>query len=294
MSHEAIPAESSVRVACLQMEPQIGRLQDNIRDSVARIDAAAAAGARLMVLPELTNSGYVFETRAEAYALAEEVPTGPACLAWIDAARRHGCWIVAGIAERVGEKLFNSAVLVGPQGHVGTFRKMHLWAAENLFFEPGDLGFPVYWTPIGRIGMLICYDGWFPEAYRLCALQGADIVCVPTNWVPIPGQDPNQQAMANVLAMASAHVNSLFIAASDRVGTERGQPFLGRSLIVSYTGWPVAGPASQTDPETIMADLNLSEARRKRNWNDFNQILRDRRTDTYGEMLGSSVRTGWY
>lgn len=295
MNDTALPhAESAIRVACLQMEPKVGDLQANIAESVARIDAAAMQGARLLVLPELCNSGYVFETRAEAFSLAEEIPHGPASRAWIEAARRHGCWIVAGIAERVGQKLFNSAVLIGPDGHVGTFRKMHLWAAENLFFEPGDLGFPVYATPIGRIGMLICYDGWFPEAYRLCALQGADIVCVPTNWVPIPGQAPDQPAMANVLAMAAAHSNSIFIAAADRVGTERGQPFLGRSLIVSYTGWPVAGPASDTAPETIVADLNLSEARRKRNWNDFNQILRDRRTDCYDAMLGSGVKPGWY
>lgn len=287
-------AESAIRVACIQMEPKVGELEANIADSVARIDAAAAQGARLLVLPELCSSGYVFETRAEAYALAEEIPHGPASRAWIDAARRHDCYIVAGIAERAGQRLFNSSVLIGPDGHIGTFRKMHLWAAENLFFEPGDLGFPVYATPIGRIGMLICYDGWFPEAYRLCALQGADIVCVPTNWVPIPGQDPSQTAMANVLAMAAAHSNSLFIAAADRVGTERDQPFLGRSLIVSYTGWPVAGPASDTAAETIIADLNLSEARRKRNWNDFNQILRDRRTDVYDAMLGSGVRPGWF
>lgn len=286
--------ESPIRVACLQMEPKVGAVEANIADSVARIDAAAAQGARLMVLPELANSGYVFESRDEAFALAEEIPDGPASRAWIDAARRHDAYIVAGIAERVGERLYNSAILVGPKGHIGTFRKMHLWAAENLFFEPGDLGFPVYATPIGRIGMLICYDGWFPEAYRLCALQGADIVCVPTNWVPIPGQDPSQPAMANVLAMGAAHVNSIFIAAADRVGTERGQPFLGCSVICSYTGWPVAGPASRTDPETIMADLNLSEARRKRNWNDFNQILRDRRIDTYDAMLGSGVKPGWY
>jgi N-carbamoylputrescine amidase len=294
MSAASAHPESPVRVACIQMEPRVGHLEANIADSVARIDAAAAGGAKLMVLPELASSGYVFETRAEAYALAEEIPNGPACRAWTDAARRHGCWIVAGIAERVGQRLYNAAVLIGPDGHVGTFRKMHLWAAENLFFEPGDLGFPVYSTPIGRIGMLICYDGWFPEAYRLCALQGADIVCVPTNWVPIPGQAPDQPAMANVLAMGAAHVNSVFVAAADRVGTERGQPFLGCSLILSYTGWPVAGPASRTEPETLFADLNLSEARRKRNWNDFNQILRDRRTDTYDAMLGSGVKPGWY
>ena len=84
------------------------------------------------------------------------------------------------IAERSGGALYNSAVVIGPSGYVGTFRKVHLWAAQNLFFEPGDLGFPVFKTPIGRIGVAgTCYDGWFPETFRLQALQGADVVCVP-------------------------------------------------------------------------------------------------------------------
>jgi predicted amidohydrolase len=169
-----------------------------------------------------------------------------------------------------------------------------LWNEEVLYFEPGDLGFPVFQTPIGRIGVAICYDGWFPETFRLCALQGADIVCVPTNWVPIPGQAEGRQAMANILAMGAAHSNSMFIACADRVGTERGQPFEGQSLIVNYTGWPVAGPASRDSEEIVLAEVNLSEARRMRNWNAFNQVLRDRRTDVYDEMLGSSAKSGWY
>jgi predicted amidohydrolase len=190
--------------------------------------------------------------------------------------------------------LYNSAVVIGPTGYLGTFRKVHLWNEENLYFEPGDLGFPVFHTPIGRLGVAICYDGWFPETYRMCALQGADIVCVPTNWVPIPGQADGHQAMANILAMAAAHSNSMFIACADRVGIERDQPFEGQSVIVSYTGWPIAGPASRDREEIIMAEINLSEARRKRNWNAFNQVLRDRRTDVYDEMLGSGVKPGWY
>src|SRR5580693_5738204 len=136
-------------------------------------------------------------------------------------------------AERAGNALYNSAVIVGPSGYVGTFRKVHLWGAENLFFEPGDLGFPVFKTPIGRIGVAICYDGWFPETFRLQALQGADVVCVPTNWVPIPGQEAGRPAMANILHQAAAHSNSLFIACADRVGTERGQLFEGQSVIVN-------------------------------------------------------------
>lgn len=286
--------EAALRVACIQFEPRVGEREGNLERSVALIRRAAEEGARLVVLPELASSGYVFETREEAFALAEPVPGGSACAAWGELAAAHGLWIVAGIAERADERLFNSAVLIGPEGHVGTFRKMHLWNEENLFFEPGDLGFPVFHTPIGRIGMLICYDGWFPEAWRLCALQGADIVCVPTNWVPIPGQEPGREAMANILVMAAAHANSLFVAAADRIGTERGQPFVGQSLIVGHTGWPVAGPASATEEEILYADVNLADARRQRNWNAFNQPLRDRRSDVYDNMLGSAAAPGWY
>ena len=286
--------EAVVRVACVQMEPVVGHKQANVEKSLGLIDEAAANGARLIVLPELANSGYVFESREEAFALSEPVPEGETTKAWTRIARERGLYIAAGICEREGDTLFNSSVLVGPHGHIGTFRKVHLWNEENLFFEPGNLGFPVWRTPIGRIGAMICYDGWFPEGYRLCALQGADIICISTNWVPIPGQDEKREAMANILCMGAAHQNSVFIAAADRVGTERGQPFIGQSLIVSYTGWPVAGPASPDKEEILYADCNLADARRKRNWNEYNQVLRDRRTDLYDEMLGTESKPGWY
>lgn len=294
MSEQAAHDEAAVRIACVQMEPIVGEKDRNVRRSIEMIEEAAGKGATLVVLPELCNSGYVFDTREEAFALSEEIPAGPTCQAWAGIASKHGLHIVAGIDERDGDALYNSSVVIGPHGYVGTFRKVHLWNKENLFFEPGNLGFPVFKTPIGRIGTFICYDGWFPESYRLCALQGADIVCVPTNWVPIPGQDENREAMANILAMAAAHSNSLFVAAADRIGTERQQPFIGQSIIVSYTGWPVSGPASPDKEEIIYADVNLSDARRKRNWNEYNQVLRDRRTDLYNEMLGASSAPGWY
>ena len=287
-------SEAVVRIACIQMEPRIGQKAGNVRKSLELIESAAREGAKLIVLPELANSGYVFESREEAFALAEPMPGGPTTEAWAKAAREFGLTIVAGIAEREGPALYNSAAIIGPDGYIGTFRKVHLWNEENLFFERGNLGFPVFATPIGRIGAMICYDGWFPEAYRLLALQGADLICIPTNWVPIPGQDPKREAMANILCMAAAHSNSVFIAAADRVGSERGQPFLGESLIVSHTGWPLAGPASRSDEEIIFAEVNLSDARRKRNWNEYNQVLRDRRKDVYDEMLGAGVKAGWY
>ena len=273
--------ESSVKVAAIQMEPQVGHKDENVRKSLACINDAADAGANLVVLPELCNSGYVFTTRAEAFELAEPVPDGPTCREWARVAAERGLYIIAGISERVEQELFNAAVLIGPQGHIGTYRKVHLWNEEHLHFEPGNLGFPVFTTPLGRIGMCICYDIWFPEAFRTCALRGADIVCVPTNWVPIPGQAANREAMANILIMGAAHTNSMYVAAADRVGTERGQPFIGCSLIASYTGWPIAGPASPDQEEILYAEVNLSDARRARSWNDYNVVLRDRRNDSY-------------
>ena len=284
--------ESLVKIACIQMEPHVGLKAQNVEKTLKLIDQAASNSARLIVLPELCNSGYVFETRDEAFALAEEIPNGATTEAWRQAAAHHGAYLVAGICERAGDSLYNAAVIVGPTGYIGTFRKVHLWNEENNFFEPGNLGFPVFHTPIGRIASFICYDGWFPESYRLCALSGADIICIPTNWVPIPGQDPKREAMANILCMAAAHSNSVFVAAADRVGVERGQPFNGQSIIDSYTGWPIGGPASADKEEIIYAEVNLADARRKRNWNDYNQVLGDRRTDVYGEMLGSRASRG--
>jgi predicted amidohydrolase len=285
---------SLTRIACVQMQPVIGDVALNLDRSIAFITRAAEGGADLVVLPELANTGYVFQSRAEAFSVAEAVPDGPTTRRWAEIARDKNIYLVAGITERDGAALYNSAVVLGPEGYLGTYRKMHLWNAENLYFEPGNLGFPVFATPIGRIGVAICYDGWFPETFRLQALQGADLICVPTNWVPIPGQAPGQPAMANLLLMAAAHSNSVYIAAADRIGTERGQPFEGQSLIVAHTGWPVGGPASRDGEEIVFADVDLGEARRQRNWNAFNQVLRDRRTDVYAEMLGSNLTRGWY
>ncbi|EAU39870.1 hypothetical protein FP2506_17379 [Fulvimarina pelagi HTCC2506] len=286
--------ESTIHVTCAQFEPRIGEIEGNRETSIALVSEAADNGADLVVLPELCQSGYVIESRSEAYALAETVPGGPTIEAWAALAQERKIHIVAGFLERDDDRLYNSAVVVGPGGILGTYRKNHLWDEEALFFERGNRNFPIFHTPFGRLGVLICYDGWFPEAWRLLAIAGADIVCVPTNWVPMPGQPDGLPAMANLLCMSAAHVNSFVVAACDRVGLERGQPFIGQSLIVDHTGWPVAGPASVDEPAMISAEINLGEARRKRNWNDFNQIVRDRRTDLYGEMLGHAATPDWH
>ncbi|MEW9581651.1 nitrilase family protein [Paraburkholderia sp. DGU8] len=273
--------ESRVTVACVQMRPEVGAKARNVARSIELIEQAQARGANLIVLPELCNSGYVFESRGEAFALSETLADGDTIKQWGALAARLDVTLVAGYAERDGASLYNSAAVIGPTGVLGGYRKMHLWGDEQLFFEPGNLGMPVFHTPFGRLACAICYDIWFPEVFRMAAVRGADILCVPTNWVPMPAQPPELPAMANLLAMGGAHTNGLFVAAADRVGVERDQPFLGCSLIVDSHGWPAAGPASATDEEIVVASVNLADARRHRQLNAFNHVLRDRRPDIY-------------
>lgn len=275
------PARPPIRVSCIQFEPEFGAVDANMARASDLVRAAAAEGGRLIVLPELASTGYVFESAAEAAALAEPVPDGPSTRAWAALAAELGVHIVAGIAESAGETLYNAAVIVGPEGYIGTYRKAHLWDQENVFFARGDLGFPVFDTALGKVGVAICYDGWFPETFRQLALAGAEIVCIPTNWVPMPDQPAGEAAMANTLHRAAAHSNGIFIACADRVGIERGQPFEGQSLIIGPKGWPLAGPASRDRTETVSALVDLDAAGRK-DLNAFNSLLRDRRADIYG------------
>jgi predicted amidohydrolase len=271
----------STLVASVQMEPRVGHKSENVARSIAAIEDAANRGAQLVVLPELANSGYVFSGRDEAFYLAEQVPNGPSTDAWAEVARRKNVYVVAGIAERDGDRLYNASVVLGPSGFIGKYRKLHLWGDENLYFEAGDLGLPVFHTPIGRIGVAICYDCWFPEVFRILALKGADMVCVPTNWVPMPGQKSDQLAMANMLAIAAAHSNGLNLICANRVGTERGQPFIGQSLIIGSSGWPLAGPADAVTEQTLIASINLKQSRHAKQLNEFNHVLGDRRLDVY-------------
>lgn len=282
MASESQAHRPSIKVSCIQFEPIFGAVAENVARSSVLIRAAAAEGSALVVLPELANTGYVFDTVDEALQLGEPVPDGPSAQAWSALAEELGIHIVAGITERAGDTLYNSALVTGPQGYIGTYRKAHLWDRENLVFAKGDLGFPVFETALGRIGVAICYDGWFPETFRVLALAGAEIVCVPTNWVPMPDQPAGEAAMANVLHRAAAHSNGIFIACADRVGVERGQPFEGQSLIVGPRGWALAGPASRDRPETLSALVDLDEAARAKDLNSFNSVLRDRRSDVYG------------
>lgn len=280
-----IDAESLVKVACCQIEPRVGEKDRNIKQTLEFLDAAVNEGADVILLPELSNTGYVFETRQEAFELSEEVPEGKTTRIWEDYARANSLYVAAGICEQEGAKLYNSSVLLGPEGYIGKYRKLHLWNREKLFFEPGDIGLPVFHTPIGRLAMYVCYDMWFPELTRIYAMQGADLILNLTNWVSSENEAEDTR-LTQAVCVANAHLNAVFIAAADRIGVERKQPFLGRSMIVSPSGGILAGPASHDREEIIYALCNLSEARNRKRKGRLNHIVLDRRTDIYDTLLG--------
>ncbi|NYI99629.1 putative amidohydrolase [Nocardioides thalensis] len=287
-------AVGPARVAVVQMDAQVGvaNRKENESRVLRKIEEAAEQGADVVVLPELVTTGYSFGTRAAAFAHAEPVPDGPTVHAWSELAASLGLHIVGGLAERDGARLFDTAVLVGPDGYIGRYRKTHLWNAEKLWFTPGDLGYPVFDTVLGRIGLLICWDIWFPEVPRLLAAQGADLICSINNWVwtPPPLFDGAGRCMASYLTMTAAHVNNVFIAASDRIGSEGDAKFLGCSLIAGTNGWPVGEVADATSETMIVADLDLMESRSAPIWNNLNDLVRDRRTDLYDGMLGYDAK----
>ena len=282
-----VEGESVVKIACCQIEPRVGRKEENLEKTLRFAEEAADEGAIVILLPELANTGYVFNTRSEAFGLSEEVPGGETIRAWEELAMRRGVYLAAGMAEREGGRLYNSSVLMGPEGYIGKYRKLHLWNREKLFFEPGDLGLPVFHTPLGRLAMYLCWDMWFPELTRIYALQGVDLILNITNWVSAGrGREEEETRLTEAVCVALAHLNSVFIAAADRIGIERGQPFLGRSMIVSPSGELLAGPASHDQEETIFAVCNLVESRKRKRKTRLNHLMLDRRTDVYDTLLG--------
>jgi predicted amidohydrolase len=266
-------------VACAQVDIALGDLEANIDTTVAAIRAAADRGARLVVLPECASSGWKFDSAAESARFAQSLDDGPTIAAWTAIARELDLWVVGGFSETGPDKPFNSAVLIGPDGVESLYRKVHLWNREKTVFSPGDLGFPVVETPLGRIGMVICYDSWFPESYRTCAMRGADLVCAPSDWLEVPGQPADDPPLAHLMAMTAAHSNQLYVAAASRCGVERGTAFIGSSVIVDYSGWALA--SAPRDGSIITAAIDPIGSRPARIADPFNQPLADRRPEFY-------------
>jgi len=275
--------QRSARIAVAQYAPHVGDLEGNRSQAVAWARRAAEAGADLVVLPELASSGYTFESAAEAEAAAEGQDGGPTVSALVAVARETGMHIVCGVDESDGECRHNSAVLLGPSGRLATYRKLHLFNDEQSWFVPGG-SLPVVDLPFGRVGMIICYDLWFPEAARALALAGADIIAVPTNWVASFKRtvyDDRGYCQGDYVAMATAAQNGVVMACADRIGTERGLTFLGASIIVGADGWPLAGPAPADGEALLVADVALSSVGRARQRTPRNNLLGDRRPDAY-------------
>jgi len=275
----------TVVVACCQLAPRIGEADANRSLAHEAIVDAADRGAQVVVLPELMNSGYVFEDLDEARALAEPVDGGPTVDDWTQLALERGLVVVGGVCEREGETLWNTAVIVDPSGLRAAYRKAHLWDREGHVFCAGDGPPPVVDTAYGRIGVVVCYDLEFPEWMRLPALARAELVCAPANW-PREPRPAGERPQEVVRVQASASVNRMFIAVADRVGRERGVDWVGGSVIVDPAGFPVAGPAGDEETVTVLASCELAQAREKR-ISPHNDVLADRRPDLYGAVANT-------
>lgn len=276
----------TVVVACCQLAPTLGDPGANRERVADAVCHAVSLGARIVVLPELVSSGYVFEDRAEAAASAE--PTdGETLTLWARLAADHQIVIVGGFCEQAAAgEVFNSAALIDPGGLRSVYRKAHLWDAENLLFSPGSTPPPVVSTAYGRIGMLICYDLEIPEWVRIPAMDGAQLLCAPVNWPAFPRPDGERPAEV-VRVQADAAVNRMLIAACDRTGQERGIDWVGGSVIVDADGWPLAGGTPNAGPSTIIAECRLADALDKA-ISPNNNVHADRRPELYGRLTQTS------
>jgi predicted amidohydrolase len=281
-----IAAISHTRVCVQQLEPRVGDPAYNRGLTLNAIEEAAAGGAQVVVLPELANSGYMFESAEEAASLAISVED-PLIAEWADAAAGYELVLAAGFCER-GEDghTYNSAVVIDPSGVRAVFRKLHLWDREKLWFRPGDALPPVLETSVGRVSVVICYDLEFPELVRTVALAGTELLLVPTNW-PLAERPADERPGEVINAMMAARINRMAIAAADRGGVERGQPWTGGSTIVDPDGWAAgenpwrAGEPRRPGP--VFADLDLSRTRDKR-WTELADVFADRRPELYGAV----------
>ena len=269
-----------VTVACAQMAPVIGDLAGNQARACEAIERAAAAGAGLVVLPELVTSGYVFASPEEARALS--LPAAEAAAPWISAAAAKGVVVAGGFAELGDDgRVYNSAALVDGSGLLAVYRKVHLWDAERLVFAEGERFPPVVDTAVGRLGLAVCYDVEFPELVRGLALADAELLCLPVNWPRFP-EPEGERPMDIVRVMAAAVANRIFIAAADRCGEERGTDWVGGSVIAEPRGWLLAGAPEPDETALVLARCDLERARDKRS-NPRNDALGDRRPGVYAQ-----------
>ena len=280
-------------IAAVQMDVTLGQPQANVARMQRYLREAAAAGAELTIFPECAVPGYCFESLEEARPFAQPVP-GPATIEMAHACREASTgdvprFAVFGMLEVDGERLFNAAVLVGPNGVVGVYRKVHLpFLGVDMHTTHGDQPFAVHAAGAVRVGMSICYDAAFPEASRTLALLGADLIALPTNWPP--GAECVAQHTINTRAME----NAVYFAAVNRVGTERGFSFIGQSRICDPSGRTLA--EAGMDETVLYAEIDPARARQKRvvrvaGKHEIDRLA-DRRPEMYGALVASHELPG--
>jgi N-carbamoylputrescine amidase len=277
----------SVRIALVQMHCSED-VADNLARGLARIDEAAAAGAQIVCLPELFRSRYFCQSEDHAkFDLAEPIP-GPSTEALAQKAKQHGIVIIGSLFERRAAGVYhNTAVVLDADGSLcGIYRKMHIpddpLYYEKFYFTPGDLGFRSFQTKFARVGVLVCWDQWFPEAARLTALTGAEILFYPTaiGWHQGEKEQFGEQQYDAWQTIQRSHAvaNGVFVAAPNRIGTEGTVDFWGGSFVAAPFG-PLLAKASHDHEELLLVDCDLGRVEETRQHWPF---LRDRRIDFYG------------
>lgn len=262
-----------ITVTCVQLAPLVGDLAGNREASIDAV--AAAAGADVIVLPELVTSGYDFECveQVEAAAIAADDELFDA---WETAG--NGAVVIGGFAERdEAGVLRNSAMLVDPSGGRVVYRKTHLWDEEAVYFTAGDEPPPVVDTAAGRIGVIVCYDLEFPELTRSLAVRGAELLAVPTNW-PLVDRPDGEHPPERIIAMAAARVNRIAIACADRTHNEGGRPYTEGTAIIDANGWTVTKPIAGAGAVTARIDLEVA---RIKGISTRNHVFDDRRPAIY-------------
>ena len=273
-----------VKIAGIQIDVRLADRTHNL-ETMSRWARRAVAedDVRLSIFPECALSGYCYDSREEAWEHAESAD-GPACQALVEVARETRSHLIYGYLERRGAKLHNSVNLVGPEGLVGTYRKTHIpYLGVDRFTDTGTEPYEVHTAGELRIGMLICYDGSFPEPSRILALRGADLIALPTNWPPGSG------CTANVVPNARALENAVYFAAVNRVGEERGFDFIGQSSLIDTNGWVITSASPETAEQILIAEIDPEIAREKhlKRIPGKHEIhrFRDRRPDLYGPLV---------
>ena len=271
-----------LRIAVCQLPINIEDPDGNIKLAKFAIYDAASRGARLVVLPELTNSGYVFRSIAELEVRAISLD-GPLIREWVSYAEELNIVLVAGLAIKDSGHLFNTSVIIDPTGFRGWYKKVHLWHDEIDFFTPGDEEPLVVDTEIGRIATMVCYDVEFPEWVRLAMLSDATILALPTNW-PDGGLSTDPTPLEAVRVQAAASQNKLIVAAADRTRVERGVVWTGSSVITDSDGVikVIADREKPNEMQILVADVDVPTDRKVGPRND---VRADRKPDLYRGIL---------